>query len=175
MQNNFSAALQHTLREEGGFSDHPKDPGGATMKGVTLDTYRTYRRNPHLTAEDLKNISDQELRDIYRTRYWDAVKANDLPAGVDFCVFDCAVNSGPGRAAKILQEVVGAKPDGGIGPLTLSAVRAHCVTAEDTKNLINAFCDKRLQFWKSLPTYGTFGAGWSARGERVRKAALEMV
>ena len=170
MQNNFSAALQHTLKEEGGFSNHPKDPGGATMRGVTLDTYRAYRRNPHLTAEDLKQITDQELRDIYRTRYWDAVKANDLPSGVDYCVFDCAVNSGPGRAAKILQDVVGVKPDGGIGPLTLAAVKAM-----DPIELISKYADKRLQFWQSLSTFETFGKGWTRRGNEVKDAALAMV
>lgn len=170
MQSNFDAALQHTLKDEGGFSDHPKDPGGATMKGVTLDTYRTYRKNPHLTPEDLKKITDAELYDIYKRRYWDAVKGDDLPSGVDYCVFDCAVNSGPGRAAKILQEVVGAKPDGAIGPATLAAVKAT-----DPEELIAKYTDKRIQFWRGLSTFDTFGKGWVARGERVREAALKMV
>ena len=175
MQSNFNAALQHVLEDEGGFSNHPKDPGGATMKGVTLETYRLYKKNQHLTAEDLKKITNEELRDIYYRRYWNAVKGDDLPSGLDYCVFDCAVNSGPGRAAKFLQEVVGVKPDGGIGPLTLAAVKAHCVTPEDTKALISTYADKRLQFWQGLTTFATFGRGWTRRGNEVKDAALAMV
>lgn len=170
MRQNFDAALQHVLEDEGGFSNHPKDPGGATMKGVTLDTYRSYKKNQHLTAEDLKKITGEELRDIYRRRYWDVVKGDDLPSGVDYCVFDCAVNSGPGRAAKLLQEVIGVKSDGVIGPVTLATVKAA-----DPIELINKYTDKRIQFWRSLPTFETFGKGWVARGERVQKAALGMV
>ena len=175
MQGNFDIVLPHVLKHEGGFSDHPADPGGATMKGVTLSTYRTYRRNRHLTAEDLKKITDAEINDIYRRRYWDAVKGDALPSGVDYCVFDCAVNSGPGRAAKMLQEVVGTKPDGSIGPITLAAVRAACLSPEDTKSLITAYADKRLQFWQGLPTFTTFGRGWTRRGNEVRDTALAMV
>lgn len=175
MIGNFDAALQHALKHEGGFVDHPKDPGGATMRGVTLDTYRNYKRNQHLTADDLKKITGAEIRDIYHRRYWDAIKGDDLPSGLDYCVFDCAVNSGPGRAAKILQEIIGVKPDGGIGPITLAAVRARCVTKEDTKVLITEYVDKRLQFWQSLPTFDTFGKGWTRRGNEVKEAALKMV
>ncbi|MBU3668330.1 MAG: hypothetical protein FGM53_07355, partial [Rhodocyclaceae bacterium] len=108
-------------------------------------------------------------------KYWDAIKGDDLPAGVDYCVFDCAVNSGPGRAAKMLQEVVGVKPDGGIGPITLAAVKSHCITPEDTKALIAQYADKRLQFWQGLTTFATFGRGWTRRGNEVKDAALAMV
>ena len=170
MKQNFDVALQHVLEDEGGFSNHPKDPGGATMKGVTLDTYRSYKKNQHLTAEDLKKITGEELRDIYRRRYWDAIRGDDLPSGVDYCVFDCAVNSGPGRAAKMLQEVVGVKPDGGIGPITLAAVKAI-----DPIELISKYADKRLQFWQSLSTFETFGKGWTRRGNEVKEEALKMV
>lgn len=170
MRQNFDAALQHVLEDEGGFSNHPKDPGGATMKGVTLETYRLYKKNQHLTAEDLKKITNEELRDIYYRRYWNAVKGDDLPSGVDYCVFDCAVNSGPGRATKLLQEVIGVKSDGVIGPITLAAIKST-----DPVELIHKYTDKRIQFWRSLPTFETFGKGWVARGERVQKAALGMV
>lgn len=170
MKQNFDAALQYALKHEGGFVDHPKDPGGATMRGVTLETYRNYRRNQHLTAEDLKKITGTEIREIYHRRYWNAVRGDDLPSGIDYCVFDCAVNSGPGRAAKILQEVVGVKPDGSIGPITLAAVKAV-----DPVALISKYADKRLQFWQSLPTFDTFGKGWTRRGNEVKEAALKMV
>lgn len=169
-ESNFDVSLQHTLKEEGGFSDHPKDPGGATMKGVTLDTYRSYKNNQHLTPENLKKITDAELRDIYLRRYWNAAKCNDLPPGVDMCVFDTAVNSGPGRASKILQECVGAVPDGVIGPKTLAAIKAT-----DPVDLIAKYCETRLKFLRALPTFETFGKGWTARVERLQKEALALL
>ena len=101
---NFAAALSAVLLHEGGWANNPKDPGGATMKGVTLATYRRYR--PGATKEQLRNISDEELRTIYRDGYWDEVRGDDLPSGIDFATFDFAVNSGPSRAAKFLQRVL---------------------------------------------------------------------
>ena len=169
-ESNFDYALQHTLKEEGGFSDHPKDPGGATMKGVTLDTYRSFKKNPHLTADSLKKITDAELREIYLNRYWKPSKCDVLPVGVDMCVFDTAVNSGPGRAAKMLQECVGAVPDGAIGPKTLAAVQAA-----NPVDLIAKYCDTRLKFLRSLSTFETFGKGWTARVERLQKDAETLI
>ncbi|HSG62644.1 MAG TPA: putative peptidoglycan-binding domain-containing protein, partial [Pseudomonadales bacterium] len=96
------------------------------------------------------------------------VKGDDLPAGVNYCVFDAAVNSGTGRAAKWLQEAVGAVADGAIGPNTLAKVAAH-----DADSLVNAYCDIRLNFLKSLKTFDTFGKGWTRRVDGVRQAALD--
>ena len=83
MMRNFSEVLKHTLVEEGGFSDHPADPGGATMKGITLAVYREYKRNPHLTPTDLRIISDDEVEEIYRKRYWNLCQCVVLPSGID--------------------------------------------------------------------------------------------
>ena len=124
MKRNFKKALKHVLVHEGGWADHPKDPGGATMKGITLATYRRHFGEDK-SKDDLRNITDEDLGQIYRSGYWSKCRCNELPAGVDYAVFDGAVNSGPGRGAKWLQAALGAKQDGGIGPKTLSRVEEH--------------------------------------------------
>lgn len=123
MKANFQTALALVLKHEGGYVNHPSDPGGHTNKGVTLANYRRYVK-PGGTVADLKAISDQEVATVYRRFYWDAVKGDDLPAGVDYAVFDFAVNSGPRRSAEFLQRTLGAAQDGKIGPKTLAAARA---------------------------------------------------
>lgn len=169
MQDNFNAALQHVLRHEGGFVNHPKDPGGMTNLGVTARTWEDWIG--HAPSEkEMRELTGAKVAPLYKRKFWDAIKGDDLPSGVDYCVFDCAVNSGPGRAAKMLQEVIGVKPDGGIGPITLAAVKAV-----DPVVLISKYADKRLQFWQSLPTFDTFGKGWTRRGNEVRDIALAMV
>lgn len=167
MKNNFPIALAQTLKHEGLFSNHPSDPGGATMKGIILTEYQKYRRNPHLTANDLKKITDQELHDIYYGNYWKPCLCDDLPSGVDLCVFDLAVNSGTGRAAKILQECVGAKPDGVIGPVTLGLV-----AKADPKQLIFDLQNARQTFLEHLMTFPVFGKGWSRRVAEIKDFAL---
>lgn len=169
MRDNFDKALRLVLVHEGGFVNHPRDPGGATMKGVTLDTFRRHF-GAGKTVNDLRNITQDQLASIYRSGYWDKCKCDELPAGVDYAVFDVAVNSGPGRAAKFLQAAVGAAQDGGIGPNTLSKV-----AAQDPAAIINSVCDKRLAFLKGLNTFATFGTGWTRRVSGVRQQALTMV
>ena len=169
MKENFNAALQHMLRHEGGFINHPRDPGGMTNLGVTARTWEDWIG--HTPSEkEMRELTPEKVAPLYKRKYWDAIRGDDLPSGVDYCVFDCAVNSGPGRAAKMLQEVVGVKPDGGIGPITLAAVKAV-----DPVVLINKYADKRLAFWQSLPTFDTFGKGWTRRGNEVKDEALKMV
>ncbi|MDJ0702740.1 MAG: glycosyl hydrolase 108 family protein [Leptolyngbyaceae cyanobacterium MO_188.B28] len=168
MEENFKGALKHVLVHEGGWADHPADPGGATMKGVTLMTYRRhFGRNK--SKADLRNISDEELGQIYRAGYWDKCKCDELPSGLDYAVFDAAVNSGPGRGAKWLQYAVGAKQDGGIGAKTLARLDGLAPS-----EIINTMCDRRLAFLRSLRTWRTFGRGWGRRVESVRFTALEM-
>lgn len=168
MRQNFEAALAAVLKHEGGWSDHPKDPGGATMKGVTLATYSDWLGRP-ASKEELRNISDEHIRTIYKTRYWDAVRGDDLPSGVDFVVFDMAVNSGPGRAARVLQSTVGVTPDGSIGPKTLAAVKMH-----DPAALVDAYQSLRQHFLEALPTFAVFGRGWTRRVDDVKREALKM-
>lgn len=173
MKDNFESSLKHLLAHEGGWSDHPADPGGATMKGVTLQVFREFKRNPHITKEELRNISDEDLATIYKKRYWDAVRADELVSGVDYAVFDCAVNSGPGRAIKVLQACVGTTPDGGFGSVTMAAVVQF--QGDVAKTLVKEYCEKRLDFLKSLKTFEVFGKGWERRVNEVEKTALEML
>lgn len=168
MKENFDRALQLVLVHEGGFVNHPKDPGGATMKGVTLDTFRRHFGTGK-TVNDLRNITQEQLARVYRTGYWDKCKCDQLPAGVDYAVFDVAVNSGPGRAAKFLQSAVGAAQDGAIGPGTLDKVGA-----QEPPSIINSICDQRLAFLRGLNTFSTFGVGWTRRVTGVRQQALDM-
>ncbi|QKC70750.1 glycoside hydrolase family 108 protein [Mesorhizobium loti] len=168
MDRNFARALALVLKSEGGWSDNPADPGGATMKGVTLANFRRYVKADASKA-DLKKIGDDQVATVYRRFYWDAVLGAELPDGVDYAVFDFAVNSGPGRAAKYLQAAVGVSQDGRIGPATLAAARARPAGI-----VIDQLCDARLAFLKRLPTWGTFGRGWSDRVKSVRTQALLM-
>jgi lysozyme family protein len=168
MDRNFPRALKLVLQHEGGWADHPKDPGGATMKGITLASFRRYLM-PGATKKDLRNITDEQVAHIYRRHYWDAVTGAALPDGVDYAVFDMAVNSGPGKASEYLQSVLGVTQDGKIGPDTLRAARAM-LHAE----IIHKFCDKRMAFLRRLKTWKTFGKGWTSRVTGVRSEALKM-
>lgn len=168
MDRNFKVSLKEVLKHEGGWSDHPKDPGGATMKGVTLATFRLYV-NPKGTKDDLRKITDAQLETVYRRQYWDKVQGAALPDGVDFAAFDFAVNSGPARAAKFLQKVVGVDQDGKIGPKTLAGIQRV-----GGRKVINQLCDDRLAFLKRLKTWPDFGKGWSNRVASVRAFALNL-
>ncbi|AWC20851.1 putative Peptidoglycan domain protein [Aminobacter sp. MSH1] len=168
MDRNFARALSLVLKHEGGWSDHPADPGGATMKGVTLANFRRYVK-PNATKDDLRKITNEQGGPVYRRFYWDAVHGAELPDGVDYAVFDFAVNSEPGRAVKYLQGVVGVAEDGRIGPATLAAVRAKPHAA-----VIHDLCGRRMAFLRGLKTSGTFGKGWSSRVAGVRSEALKM-
>lgn len=161
----FQECLAITLVHEGGWADHPSDPGGATMKGVTIAVYRNYKGR-EVTKNELRNIPDNELEDIYRKGYWDKVKADQLPAGLDLVAFDAAVNSGPVRSVKWLQIGLGVTPDGAIGPNTLRAANACNVHAA-----IDLCLDARLNFLKNLRTWPVFGRGWARRVEEVRQQA----
>ncbi|MBZ9736113.1 hypothetical protein LB534_21545 [Mesorhizobium sp. CA18] len=168
MDRNFTRALSLVLKSEGGWSDNPADPGGATMKGVTLANFRRYVK-ADATQADLRRISDDQVATVYRRFYWDAVVGAQLPGGIDYALFDFAVNSGPGRAAKYLQGVLGVVQDGRIGPATLAAMRAKPAGV-----VIDALCDARLAFLKKLSAWPSFGRGWSARVASVRRQALLM-
>ena len=163
---NFPAALNLVLAYEGLWSDHPRDPGNATMKGVTLARYRAWKRDPNVTKAQLRNIGDDEVKAIYKFGYWDLVRGDDLPAGLDLAMFDFAVNSGPARAVKTLQRILGAPADGVMGTMTLDAVRRDFAA-----DLIDELTAARLAFVRSLSTFGTFGKGWTRRIEGVQMKA----
>ena len=163
----FEEALEHVLKHEGGFVNHPADPGGMTNLGVTKKVWDEWIGRES-SEDEMRNLKPEDVANLYKKLYWDRVKGDDLPSGVNYCVFDAAVNSGTGRAAKWLQEAVGAVPDGAIGAKTLAKVAAH-----DADSLVNAYCDVRLNFLKGLKTFDTFGKGWSRRVEGVRQTALD--
>jgi lysozyme family protein len=160
----FPKILTETLHHEGGWADHPKDPGGATMKGVTLQTYSDFLGRP-ATKDELRKIPDDHLLAIYRKGYWDKVKGDELSAispGLAACVFDFAVNSGPGRAAKALQGLCGAVTDGAIGANTLKQVKAW-VEMLGPQKAVDAYQAYRQHYLESLDTFATFGKGWTRR------------
>lgn len=159
MKDNFRYCLDQVLKYEGGKVDHPKDPGGRTAYGVTQATYDAWRRKHGLDKQDVFNIVRSEIEAIYKNDYWDKVRGDDLPAGLDLAVFDYAVNSGVSRAARHLQSIVGVEQDGQIGAKTIQAARAY---------VASALMDRRMSFLQGLNTWGTFGKGWTSRVNDVR-------
>ncbi len=168
MKANFPILLPKVLVHEGGWADHPKDPGGATMKGITIGTYRDYKGR-NVTKQELRNIGDAEVADIYRRLYWDRVQGDALPSGLDYVAFDPAVNSGPARGARWLQQALGVTADGKIGTGTLAAAR----TAQPVP-VIQRACAIRMGFLKGLKTWGTFGKGWSRRVADVEAVSVRL-
>lgn len=168
----FDAAFALVIKHEGGYVDHPKDPGGATNLGVTIGTLSSWLGRPATRAE-VKALTVETVKPIYRRNYWDAVRGDDLPAGLDYAVFDFAVNSGPARSAIYLQNIVGAAPDGKIGPNSIKAVNDY-VSRFGAAQLINELCAQRLAFLERLSTWPTFGKGWGRRVVDVRTKAQEM-
>jgi lysozyme family protein len=169
MRANFASSLAAVLQHEGGFVQDRFDPGGATNRGITQHVYDDWRRSQGLSPRGVRSLEQAEIEAIYRKLYWNACRCDDLPSGVDYCVFDFAVNSGPVRACRYLQRAVGVTDDGQIGPVTLAAVRAKpaCET-------IAAISAARLDFLGQLPTFSRFGKGWSARVGEVGLKAAEM-
>jgi lysozyme family protein len=165
----FDDCLACVLTHEGGYVAHPADPGGHTNLGVTKDTWERWMGRS-VSVDAIKALTVADVTPVYREKYWDRAKCGLLPVGIDYCVFDTAVNSGPGRAVKFLQEVVGSTPDGVIGPLTLRAV--HDMNPRD---VIDGYCGLRLEFLAELPTWPTFGRGWRRRVDEVRRTAHEML
>lgn len=167
---NFDAALALVLVHEGGYVNHPADPGGATNKGVTQAVYDAYRRGKGQPTQSVRYISTAEVGAIYRFLYWARTRADELPAGVDYVVFDFAVNSGVDRSSRYLQRAVDAAEDGKVGPATLAKA-----AAQDPRQLIDELCDARMAFLRGLRTFATFGKGWTRRVTEARAKAKSMV
>ena len=150
---NFERAFEKLIGHEGGFVDHPSDPGGATRYGITQ---RVARANGYLG--DMETFPLSEAKRIARKDYWDAVRADEMPDAVRYDLFDAAYNSGPAQAIKWLQRASGAADDGIIGPKTILAVRMA-----DPHKLAARFNAHRLRFLTDLKTWPTFGRGWARR------------
>lgn len=168
MKTNFSASLTLVLKHEGGFSDDPRDPGNwtggvlkGTMKGISAKAY------PKL---DIKNLSDNQTAYIYRRDYWDRIKGDELPSGVDYAVFDYAVNSGVRKASMELQRVASVADDGKIGPITLTAVWAM-----SPEKVVRKLCSRRIAFLKRLSIWPVYKNGWTRRVNDVRDKAISLV
>lgn len=154
------------LTFEGLWSNNPKDPGGATWKGVTLRALSEWRGRP-CSAAELRAVDDAEIFAIYRAKYWNEVRAGALPPGLDLIIFDSAVNQGRKRAAACLQDALGVTIDGAIGPQTLRAVAG----VNDLVDLVERVRVSRLRHYRSLTTFKTFGTGWTRRLNGVAQTA----
>ena len=169
MNGNFEQCLALVLKSEGGFVDNPKDPGGMTNLGVTKAVYEAFVGH-EVDEATMRALGPDDVTPLYRRNYWDRVVGDQLPVGVDYCVFDCAVNSGPSQSVKFLQRALNVAADGVLGEHTLNAANQR-----DAAELIEQFCEERLQFMQSLSTWPKFGNGWQRRVEEVKAAATQML
>lgn len=161
----YSDALARVLVHEGGYVNDPRDPGGATNRGVTQRTYDGYRKRKALPARPVRQITSDEVGEIYRRSYWNAVRGDELPEGVDYVLFDGAVNSGPLQSIKWLQRALGVKVDGLMSEATVAAAEAF----PDHDALIAAILDRRMAFLRALKPWRAFGKGWTRRVDEVRR------
>ena len=169
MKNNFTVSLALVLESEGKYVWDKRDPGGETMMGVTRNSWATWLKRPIQDGE-MANLTVADVTPFYKAIYWDWCKCDDLPLGVDYLVFDFAVNAGCNRAIKTFQEAIGCVPDGVIGTNTLK-----CLQEANNKDLIVKFSDAKRAYYKSLKLFPVFGTGWLNRVDRVQKQAEAMV
>ena len=174
MEKNYKKCLETILHHEGGYVNHPDDPGGETNLGVTKRVYEEWCMSQDFIVKDMKDLEVSDVAPIYKKNYWDRVKGDELPSGLDLCVFDFGVNAGTGRAAKYLQSMVGATTDGAIGPATLRAVHAY-VQIEGLEHSIGEYQHKRQGYYEGLKHFATFGRGWTRRVSETTALAFEMV
>ena len=163
--NDFKECLDLVLKSEGGWVNNPKDPGGETNLGVTKAVWEEWVGHPVAT---MKNVTKDLVAPLYEQRYWRPCYGEVLPRGVDLLSFSMAVNAGPGRAVKLLQQSLGCVPDGVIGPATRSLI-----LASNSATLIAKFSETRREYYKSLGK-PMFEKGWLARVDNEEKQALNM-
>jgi len=169
MKRNYNKCLETILHHEGGYVNHPKDPGGETNLGVTKRVYEEWGGD-----KAMKDLFVEDVAPIYKKNYWDKVKGDSLPDGLDLCVFDFGVNAGPGRSAKYLQNMIGTVADGGIGPNTLKKVDEY-VDKHGLVNTIVNFQSARQSYYEQLSTFETFGRGWTRRVDETTKLAKSLI
>ena len=169
MQANYDKCLEAILHHEGGYVNHPKDPGGETNLGVTKRVYEEWGG-----TKDMKELLVEDVAPIYKKNYWDKIKADSLPSGLDLCVFDFGVNAGPVRAAKYLQGQIGTMADGGIGPNTLAKLEEY-LKFTPVEQAIKTYQESRQDYYEQLSTFSSFGRGWTRRVQETTKMALEMI
>jgi lysozyme family protein len=164
----YEASLARVLAHEGGYTNHHADPGGPTNFGITIADYRHYVK-PGATAADVRAMKLDEAKTVYRTKYWNALRCDELPAGIDYAVFDYGVNSGVARSGRVLRR----RLDLPYGGIVTDEVIAGARSA-NAQSLIIFICDERLRFLQSLKTWSVFGKGWGRRVVEVKTAALSM-
>lgn len=169
MSERFDYCLKVVLKHEGGYVNHPDDPGGMTNLGVTKRVYEEWA-GEEVGEATMRSLTPQDVAPIYKKNYWDRVKCDDLPSGVDLCVFDFAVNAGTRRAAKYLQLTVGAAADGAIGPMSLKAVNEY-VEKHGVNKLIDTYQANRQAYYEKLKHFDTFGRGWTRRVNETTELA----
>ncbi len=169
MQSNYDKCLETILHHEGGYVNHPKDPGGETNLGVTKRVYEDFGG-----TKDMKDLTVDDVAPIYKKEYWDRVKGDELPSGLDLCVFDFGVNAGTGRAAKYLQSMIGSTPDGGIGPNTLKALGLY-IEDMGVEATITEYQSRRQDYYEGLAHFPTFGKGWTRRVSETTELAMDMI
>ena len=169
MKDNFEPCFQLVLKSEGGYVWDGSDPGGETNRGVTKAAWQSYIKRPVLEGEMAK-LSVNDVRPFYKQMYWNVCNCEGLPKGVDYVVFDFAVNSGCKESIRTLQKSVGSEPDGVLGPITLTLI-SH----QNEKELIDSFTSHKIAFYQILKTFPIYGKGWVERANRVANEAKEMV
>ena len=169
MKVNYDKCLETILHHEGGYVNHPKDPGGETNLGVTKRVYQE-----HGGTKDMKDLLVEDVAPIYKKGYWDKMKCDDIPSGLDLCLFDFGVNAGPGRAAKFLQQMIGTTVDGGIGPNTLAKLEEY-IRENGEHEAVNKYQEMRQKYYEKLSTFATFGRGWTRRVQETTKLALDLI
>ena len=169
MNQHFEKCMDMLLSHEGGYVNHPSDPGGMTNLGITKRTYDEFH-GTDIDEEGMRSLTVEDVTPIYRRNYWERCRCQDLPDGVDWAVFDWAVNSGTGRSAKARQRAVGAFEDGSIGPHTLM-----CVKDNKPTDLIERLHQNRESFYRELSTFDTFGRGWLRRNDETKEQAIELI
>jgi lysozyme family protein len=163
MKDKFKESLRLVLVHEGGKVDDPRDPGGRTNKGVTQKTFNAWLRSKGKKARDVFTMTDEECAAIYKQRFWDVINGDNLPPGVDYVVFDGAVNSGPAQSVKWLQRALGVTADGQLGVMTMDKLgRIY-----DHDELIASIGEQRMKFLQALKHWKTYKNGWTKRVKSV--------
>jgi lysozyme family protein len=177
MIDNWKLAFEQMLKSEGGFTDDERDDGnklpdgrkGSTMLGVTQYNWEQHVGH-QVTHDQMRKLTPADVEPLYKKKYWDVVRADELPSGIDYLVFDMGVNAGPGRSIKLLQTAVGVTPDGGFGPMTMAAVQAA-----DPVKLIEKFSQEKEAFYRGLEKFTVYGEGWLNRVAAVKLKASSML
>ena len=166
----FDTCIEKVLRHEGGYVNDKNDLGGETNLGVTKKTYTQWCMEQDLLVKDMKDLTVDDVKPIYKRLFWERMMCDDLPVGLRYFVFDFGINSGTGRAVKFLQKLAGSVEDGAMGPKTLEAVKQ-----QDAVHMVDDIFEMRQEFYESLDSFEHFGRGWTKRNNEVHKDSLRMI